>query len=59
MVKVVSLGFYSIKKLFIRDAHAKFDIPNSLKSPDIGKVSDGVIFNFWISGQISFKPKLS
>ena len=35
---------------------AKFGIPNSPQSPDIGQNSDGGIFKFWISGQ-SLKNK--
>ena len=35
----------------IRDVRAKFGIPNSPQSPDIGQNSDGAISDFRISGQ--------
>ena len=50
-IKTVTLVFCSIQKHFIRDIHAKFDIPNSLHSPDIGQSSGCGIFEFQISGQ--------
>ena len=34
---------------------AKFGIPYSLQSPDIGQNSDGGISDFWISGQFLIK----
>ena len=40
---------------FSRDIHAKFGIPNSPQSPDIGQNSDRGIFNFRISGQFLIK----
>ena len=47
--------FYSIKKLSIKDIHAKFSIPNLPQSPN----SDGSISDFRISGQTPYKQKLS
>ena len=35
-VKALILTFFSIQLLFIRDIHAKFDIPNLHRSIDIG-----------------------
>ena len=34
--KAVSLGFCNIQLHFVRDIHAKFGIPISPQSPDIG-----------------------
>ena len=53
-----NLGF-NIKKIFIRDIHAKFGIPNSHQSPNIGQNSDRGISGFWISDQIPFEKKFS
>ena len=39
----------------IRDIRAKFCIPNSLQSPDIGQSSDEVISDFRISSQSLIK----
>ena len=39
----------------MRDIRAKFGIPNSPQSPDIGQNSDGGISDFWISGQSLIK----
>ena len=50
-VKSVALAFCSIQSFFIRDIHAKFGIPNSPESPDVGQSSGRGISNFWISGQ--------
>ena len=47
--------FYSVKKLSIKDIHAKFSIPNLPQSPK----SDGGISDFRISGQTPYKQKLS
>ena len=49
MVKVATLEFCSIQKHFIRDIRAKFYIPNSPQSPDIGQNSDGGICDFRVS----------
>ena len=54
-VKSVTLAFCSIQQHFIRDIRAKFGIPNSLESPDIGQNSDGGISDFSISGQSLIK----
>ena len=35
-VKALILAFFSIQLLFIRDIHAKFDIPNLHRSIDTG-----------------------
>ena len=37
----------------------KLYIPNLSQSPDIGQNFDEDVFNFWISGQIPYKKKLS
>ena len=50
MVKAATLVFCSIQQHF-RDIWAKFGIPNSPESPDIGQNSDSSISNFRISGQ--------
>ena len=50
-VKAVTLAFYIIQYLFIRDIHAKFGIPNLPQSPDFGQNSDWSIFDFQISVQ--------
>ena len=39
----------------IRDIRAKFGIPNSPQSPDIGEILDGSISDFRISGQSLIK----
>ena len=49
--KAVNLTFCSTQKLFIKYILAKFSIPNSPQSPDIGQNSDGGISDFRISGQ--------
>ena len=36
-IKAVNLAFSRIKYLFIRDIHAKFDIPNASQFLDIGQ----------------------
>ena len=36
-IKAVNLAFSRIKYLFIRDIHAKFDIPNASQFQDIGQ----------------------
>ena len=51
----VTLEFYSIQQHFIRDVCAKFVIPNSHQSPDIGQNSDSGISDFLISGQSLIK----
>ena len=55
MVKAVTPTFCSIKYNFIRDIRAKFGIPESPQSPDIGQNSDGCISDFRISGQSLIK----
>ena len=50
-VKAVTPAFCSIQEHFIRNVHAKFSIPNSSQSPDIGQNSDGDISDFHISDQ--------
>ena len=50
-MKGITLGFYIIQYLFIKNTRAKFAILNFPQSSDIGKNSDRDIFNFWISGQ--------
>ena len=50
-VKAVTLAFFSIQYLFIRDIPAKFDVHKFPRSPDIMQNSDGWISDFWISGQ--------
>ena len=65
----MTLAFSSIRELFVRDIHTKFNtfIPNLDQiqtksnlpwSPGVGQNSDVVIFNFWIIGQITYKQKL-
>ena len=49
-VKAVTLAFCSLQYHFIRDVRARFGIPNSLQSLDIGQNIDGGISDFWISG---------
>ena len=44
-------AFCSIQLYLIRDVHAKFRIPFSPQSPDIGQNSNRGISNFRISGQ--------
>ena len=39
----------------IKDIHAKFAIPNSPQSPDMGQNSDRGISDLWISGQSLIK----
>ena len=51
-VKAVTMAFCSIQwKEFSRNIRAKFGIPSSSHSPDIGKNSDGDISDFWIQLQ--------
>ena len=50
--EAVMLAFYSIQWFFIRQTPAKFGIPNSPQSPDIGQNSDVSISNLRISGQL-------
>ena len=52
MGEAVMLAFYSIQWFFIRETPAKFGIPNSPQSPDIGQNSDVRISNLPISGQL-------
>ena len=47
----VIMEFSYIQLHLIRDIHAKFGIPYSPQSPDIGQNSDGSISDFWFSGQ--------
>ena len=54
-LKATSLAFCSIQLNLIRNARVKFGILYSPQSPDIGKNSDGGIFNFWISGKFLIK----
>ena len=54
-VKAVTLAFSSIQQHFLRRVHAKFGIPNSFQSPDIGQNSDRGISDFRISGQSLIK----
>ena len=51
MVKDVTLAFCSIQWDFIRDIRAKFGIPNSAQSADIGQNPDGGISDFRIFSQ--------
>ena len=55
MVKALTLAFCSIQLHFIRNVRAKFAIPNSSYSPDIGQNSDWGISDFRISGQSLIK----
>ena len=50
-VKVVTLAFSSIQQNFIKSFRAKFGVPNSPLSSDIGQNSDEGVSNFLISGQ--------
>ena len=50
-VKAVTLAFWNIQYHFIRNVRAKFGIPYSPQSSDIGQNSDRGIFDFRISGQ--------
>ena len=51
MEDVVISAFCSIQRNFIRSICAKFGIPNSPQSPDIGQNSDMGISNLWILDQ--------
>ena len=51
MGEAVILAFYSMQWLFFEETPAKFGIPNSSQSPDIGQNSDVSISNLRISGQ--------
>ena len=55
MVKAVILTFCNIQSFSIRDISAKFGIPNSPQSPDIGPNSAWGISGFWISVQSLIK----
>ena len=55
MVKATTLAFCSIQLHLNRDVRAKFGIPYSPQSPDIGQNSDGGISDFRISGQSLIK----
>ena len=50
-VKAVTLAFCCIQWHFIRDIRARFGIPNSRRSKNIGQNVDGGISNFRISDQ--------
>ena len=52
MGEAVILAFYSMQWFFFEETPAKFGIPNSSQSPDIGQNSDVSISNLWISGQL-------
>ena len=54
-VKVATLAFCKIQLHLIRNVLAKFCIPYSPQSPDIGQNSDGGICNFQIYGQSLIK----
>ena len=45
-VKTVILTIRNVQQHFIRDVRAKFGIPYSPQSPDIGQKSDGGISDF-------------
>ena len=50
IVKAVTLVFYIIQNLFIRNIRAKYGIPNSSQSPDFGENPDAGITDFRFSG---------
>ena len=54
-VKAIALAFFILWQHFIRDIRAKFGIPNSPQSLDIGQNSDGCISDFRIPGQSLMK----
>ena len=54
-VKAVTLAFCIIQYHFIRDVRAKFGIACLQQSPDTEPNSDGVISDFWVSGQSLIK----
>ena len=49
------MAFFGLQQHFIRNVCAKFGIPQSPQSPDIGKNSDQGISDFRISGQSLIK----
>ena len=53
--KAVTLAFCSIQEHFVWDILAKFGIPDSTQSPDIGQNPDSGISDFRISGQSHIK----
>ena len=55
MVKAVTMAFCSIQWHFLREARAKFGIPNLSRSPDTGHNSDSGISDFRISAQSLIK----
>ena len=55
MVKAVTMAFCGIQWHFLREARAKFGIPNLSQSPDTGHNSDSGISDFRVSGQSLIK----
>ena len=55
MAKSATLTFCSIQLHLNKDVRAKFGVPYSPQSPDIGQNSGGGISDFWISGQSLIK----
>ena len=57
-VKAITMAFCNIQISFIRNTRVKFDMPNSLQSPDIGQNSERGFSDCQICGQSLIKENV-